>query len=94
MKPVPGSEFTVAADLVLLAMGFVGFKPNRLAAEFSLAVDERGMVKRDAANMSSVRGIFMAGDMAQGASLVVRAIADGRKTAQGIIRYLEESATQ
>ena len=94
MKALPGTEFVVEADLVLLAMGFVGFKPNLLAEELSLAVDARNTVSRNEWNMSSVSGIFMAGDMAQGASLVVRAIADGRKTAEGILRYLAERRLQ
>ena len=79
---VPGSARRIDADLVLLAMGFTGVSPEGVAAELGLAVDPRGRVLSD-----PERHIFCCGDTANGASLVVRAIADGRRVA----RALDES---
>jgi glutamate synthase (NADPH/NADH) small chain len=88
-RRIAGSEFTVNADLVLLALGFVGPGRNHLVDERGLELDDRGFVKRDAGNMTSEPGLFVAGDMSQGASLVVRAIQDGRAAAGGITRFLD-----
>jgi glutamate synthase (NADPH/NADH) small chain len=87
-QPVPGSEFHVPADLVLLAMGFVHPVHEGMLTELGLKLDARGNVKVDADFMSSEPGIFAAGDMQRGQSLVVWAIADGRKAAAGIDQYL------
>ncbi len=89
MRERPGSEFSVPADLVLLAMGFVGPRSNRLFGELDVTLDARGNVARNERNMTSVPGVFVAGDMTNGASLVVRAIADGRRAADGVRDYLE-----
>jgi glutamate synthase (NADPH/NADH) small chain len=90
--PVPvnvaGSEFEVDAELVLLAMGFVGPGPNRLVDELGLKKDGRGFVARNADGMTSERGVFVAGDMTQGASLVVRAIADGLRVGRAVAGFL------
>lgn len=86
--PVAGSEFHVEADLVLLAMGFVHPEHDGMLAELGTALDARGNVKIDASFMTSVPGVFAAGDMQRGQSLVVWAIADGRKAAAGIDAYL------
>ena len=85
---VAGTEFTVDAELALLAMGFVGPGPNRLVEELGMLTDERGFIRRDGNGMTSVRGVFVAGDMTQGPSLVVRAMADGRRAALGIMTFL------
>ncbi len=90
MKTKAGSEFTLAADLVLLAMGFTGPVRNAIIDSLPMSRDAGGNLCRDARNMTSVEGIFVSGDMSQGASLVVRAIADGRKAAAGIAAYLAE----
>jgi glutamate synthase (NADPH/NADH) small chain len=87
---IEGSEFTVKADLVLLAMGFVGPGRNRLVAEMALELNERGNIKCDENHMTSRAGVFVAGDMTAGASLVVRAIADGQDTAKSIVEYLSK----
>jgi glutamate synthase (NADPH/NADH) small chain len=87
-KEKPGSEFFVEADLVLLAMGFVGPGKNLLVEKLGIALDKRGFIQRDAGGMTSDPGTFVAGDMTQGASLVVRAIDDGQKTARRVIEYL------
>jgi glutamate synthase (NADPH/NADH) small chain len=87
-QPVPGSEFHVPADLVLLAMGFVHPVHEGMLTELGLSLDARGNVKVDTDFMSSEPGIFAAGDMQRGQSLVVWAIADGRKAAAGIDQYL------
>ena len=85
---LPDTAFEVEADLVLIAMGFVGPEKNRLVEEQGIALDTRGNVKVDDRHMTSVEGVFAAGDMGLGQSLVVRAIADGRRAAQGIKGYL------
>ena len=87
-EPIPGSEFTLDADLVLLAMGFAGPVQTGMIERLSLNLDARGNVAVDENYMSSLPGIFAAGDMRRGQSLVVWAIADGRKAARGIDRYL------
>ncbi len=88
MREIPGSEFVQPADLVLLAMGFTGPMWNGLLTDMGLAATPRGTVQRDRNYMTSERGIFVAGDMTRGASLVVWAIAEGREAATGIDRYL------
>jgi glutamate synthase (NADPH/NADH) small chain len=87
-EAAPGSEFTIDADLVLLAMGFLGPVKNGMIEQLGVALDPRGNVAADANYMSSVPGVFAAGDMRRGQSLVVWAIAEGRKAAQGIDRFL------
>jgi glutamate synthase (NADPH/NADH) small chain len=83
-----GTEFEVQADMVVLAMGFVGPEKNRLIDELGIEMDTKGNVKADAQQMTNVKGVFVAGDMALGQSLVVRAIANGRRAAKGIVNYL------
>jgi glutamate synthase (NADPH/NADH) small chain len=87
-EPVPGSVFELKADLVLLAMGFVG--PDRRGPIDALGVrlTDRGTVWRDANWMTSVPGVFTAGDMQRGQSLIVWAIADGRSCARGVDAHL------
>jgi glutamate synthase (NADPH/NADH) small chain len=86
--PVPGSEFEIPAELVLLAMGFTGPMRDALVNQLGVAITERGNVGRDAHWMTSVPGVFVAGDMQRGQSLIVWAIADGRSAARGIDQYL------
>ncbi len=90
MKDIPDSEFTVDADLVLLAMGFTGPEKKGLLSQFSLDYDDRGNVKTDETGMTSKKGVFAAGDVVSGASLVVRAIAAGRELAANVNQYLEK----
>lgn len=85
---LPGTEFQVEADLALIAMGFVGPEKNRLVEGQGVELNERGNVKVDDMHMTGVEGVFAAGDMGLGQSLVVRAIADGRSAAEGIRKYL------
>ena len=87
-EAIAGSEFTIDADLVLLAMGFLGPVKNGMIEQLGVALDPRGNVAADGNYMSSVPGVFAAGDMRRGQSLVVWAIAEGRKAAQGIDRFL------
>ena len=88
MREVAGSEFTQPVELVLLAMGFTGPLREGLLSELGVELNERGAVKRDENYMTSKPGVFVAGDMSRGASLVVWAIAEGREAAQGIHEYL------
>lgn len=86
--PVTGSEFSMDADLVLLAMGFNGPSKNGLLDELGVALDARSNVSTDKEYMSSVPGIFSAGDMRRGQSLVVWAISEGRKAARSVDKFL------
>jgi len=88
MLPIPGSEFTLQADLVLLAMGFVGPVHEGLLDSLGVAYDPRGNVKTDENMMTSVPGVFAAGDVNTGAWLVVGAIAAGRRMARRVDQYL------
>ena len=87
-EPIPGSEFTLDADLVLLAMGFTGPVKTGLLEQLGVTLDARGNVSTDGNYATSVPGIFAAGDLRRGQSLVVWAIAEGRQAAEGIHRYL------
>jgi glutamate synthase (NADPH/NADH) small chain len=91
-EPIPGSEFTLDVDLVLLAMGFLGPVRSGMIEQMGLALDNRGNVATNADYMSSVDGIFAAGDMRRGQSLVVWAISEGRKAAAAVDRYLATKA--
>ncbi len=88
MKEIPGSQFTVEADLVLLALGFLGPVKRGMLEELGVVLDQRGNVKTDNNHMTSVSGVFAAGDMRRGQSLVVWAINEGRATATGVHQYL------
>ncbi|HEX3745406.1 MAG TPA: glutamate synthase subunit beta [Bryobacteraceae bacterium] len=88
LQAVPGTEFTIDADLVLLAMGFLGPVRNGMVEQLGVQLDPRGNVATGESYMSSVPGVFAAGDMRRGQSLVVWAIAEGRKAAQAIDKYL------
>jgi glutamate synthase (NADPH/NADH) small chain len=87
-REVPGSEFTLPCELVLLAMGFLGPERPGLLETLGVRLTERGNVWRDANWMTSVPGIFTAGDMQRGQSLIVWAIAEGRSAARGVDQYL------
>ncbi|HVR22912.1 MAG TPA: glutamate synthase subunit beta [Candidatus Polarisedimenticolia bacterium] len=93
-EPIPGSDFTIDADLVLIAMGFLGPVRNGMIEQLGLALDQRGNVATDRNYMSSVPGVFAAGDMRRGQSLVVWAIAEGRKAAAAVDTYLRSSAVR
>jgi glutamate synthase (NADPH/NADH) small chain len=88
VQPIPGSEFEIQADLVLLAMGFLGPERGALVNDLGLKMTERGNVWRDERWMTSVPGVFAAGDMQRGQSLIVWAIAEGRSAARGVDQYL------
>jgi glutamate synthase (NADPH/NADH) small chain len=83
-----GVEFEMDVDLVLLAMGFTGPVRGGLLEQLGVDLDQRGNVSTDGSYMSSVPGVFAAGDARRGQSLVVWAIAEGRQAAEGIHRYL------
>jgi glutamate synthase (NADPH) small chain len=87
-QPVPGTERELACDLVLLAMGFTGAEAGPLAAGLGVAFDSRGNVARDAQFATNVPGVFVAGDMGRGQSLIVWAIAEGRSAAAAVDAYL------
>ena len=92
-QPVAGTERDLVADLVLLAMGFVGPEQGGLVEQLGVELDGRGNVARDASYMSSVPGVFVAGDAGRGQSLIVWAIAEGRSCAAGVDRYLVGDTT-
>ena len=85
---VPGSETEMDVDMVLLAMGFLGPERQGMLSELDVKLTERGNVWRDKIWMTSVPGIFTAGDMQRGQSLIVWAIAEGRSAARGMDLYL------
>jgi glutamate synthase (NADPH/NADH) small chain len=91
-KPVAGSEFELKAELVLLAMGFLGAEQDGMLAQLGVKMTERGNVARDARWMTNVPGVFAAGDMQRGQSLIVWAIAEGRSCARGVDQYLMGSS--
>jgi glutamate synthase (NADPH/NADH) small chain len=87
-EPVPGSDFTMDADLVLLAMGFLGPVRAGVVEELGVRLDARGNIVTDENYQSSVPGVFAAGDARRGQSLIVWAIAEGRQAARGCDRVL------
>jgi glutamate synthase (NADPH/NADH) small chain len=87
-EKLEGTDFEMEADLVLLAMGFVGPEREGLLDDLSVEITDRGNVARDAEFATSVPGVFVAGDMGRGQSLIVWAIAEGRAAAAGVDRYL------
>ena len=88
MREVPGSEFELDADLVLLAMGFLGPEKTGMLAQLGVTLGPRGNVAVNDDKMTAIPGVFAAGDMARGQSLVVWAIWEGRQAAKGIDRFL------
>jgi glutamate synthase (NADPH) small chain len=89
-RPVPrsGTERELACELVLLAMGFTGAEDRGLVTGLGVGLDERGRVPRDDQYATEVPGVFVAGDMGRGQSLIVWAIAEGRSAAAAVDRYL------
>jgi glutamate synthase (NADPH/NADH) small chain len=91
-EPVAGSAFELKADLVLLAMGFLGPERNGMLDQLGVRITDRGNVWRDGNWMTSVPGVFAAGDMQRGQSLIVWAIAEGRSAARGVDAFLMGSS--
>ena len=89
-EPLPDSAFDMKADLVLLALGFVGPAKSRLLTDLDVRMNGRGTVGRDDRWMTNVPGVFAAGDMQRGQSLIVWAIDDGRRAAAAIDTYLKD----
>jgi glutamate synthase (NADPH/NADH) small chain len=89
---VEGSDFEMDADLVLLAMGFVGPEKPGLLTDLGVEFTDRGNVARNSDFQTSVPGVFVAGDMGRGQSLIVWAIAEGRAAAAAVDRYLTGSS--
>lgn len=90
--PMPGTELSLPCELVLLAMGFVGPERTGVVEQLGLALDARGNVRTDASGATSAPGVFAAGDAARGQSLVVWAIADGRRVAAGVDAWLRRAS--
>ena len=88
MSEIEGSDFEVDADLVLLALGFLHPQKPGVVEALGLELDPRGNIKTDANKMTSVPGIFAAGDCSRGQSLVVWALSEGREAARGLDLYL------
>jgi len=87
-EPIPGTEFIIETELVLLALGFLGPVKQGMIEQFGLNLDARSNIATDVNYMSSVPGVFAAGDMRRGQSLVVWAISEGRKTAAAVDKFL------
>jgi glutamate synthase (NADPH/NADH) small chain len=89
MKPVPGTEFEIAAELVLLAMGFMHPVHEGLVKDLGLALDQRGNVRASTDDYrTSIDKVFAAGDARRGQSLVVWAIREGRQAAHAVDKFL------
>jgi glutamate synthase (NADPH/NADH) small chain len=88
MAARPGTERELSCDLVLLAMGFVSAEAGPLLDDLGVSLDERGRVERDDQYAAAAPGVFVAGDMGRGQSLIVWAIAEGRSAAAAVDRYL------
>ena len=86
--PVEGSEFELPCELVFLAMGFTGAETGGMLDQFGVSVDARGNVSRDDSWSTDVDGVFVAGDMGRGQSLIVWAIAEGRSAAAAVDTFL------
>ncbi|CAN5170807.1 glutamate synthase subunit beta [soil metagenome] len=93
LTEVEGSEHEIPAQLVLLAMGFTGPERGPLVEQLGIELDERGTMTRDDAYMSTVPGVFVAGDAGRGQSLIVWALAEGRACAAGVDAYLTGQTT-
>ena len=85
---IEGSDFDLDADLILLAMGFVGPQAEGLLTDLGVEMDPRGNVARSDDWMSSEPGVFVCGDMGRGQSLIVWAIAEGRSCAAAVDQWL------
>nr|MDA3845418.1 FAD-dependent oxidoreductase [Vallitaleaceae bacterium] len=88
MKVIEGSQFTIEADLVLFAMGFLHPQHTGLLDDLGVNYDQRGNVATESNYMTNIEGVFSAGDMRKGQSLVVHAISEGRKLAKEVDLYL------
>lgn len=93
VEQLPGTEHDIAADVVLLAVGFAGTEDGPLLRQLCLTRSSEGVMDSDASWQTSAPGVFVAGDMRRGASLIVWAIAEGRSAAAAIQRYLGSSPT-
>jgi glutamate synthase (NADPH/NADH) small chain len=91
VTPTAGTEREIPAELVLLAMGFVGPEADSVVAQLGVSLDERGNVARDKNYATDVDGVFVCGDAGRGQSLIVWAIAEGRACAAGVDEYLSGS---
>jgi glutamate synthase (NADPH/NADH) small chain len=87
-EKVDGTDFELPCELVLLSLGFVGPEKHALFDQLGVQLTERGNVAKDAEWMTNVPGVFVAGDMGRGQSLIVWAIAEGRSAASAVDRYL------
>jgi glutamate synthase (NADPH/NADH) small chain len=87
-REIPGTDFTLPCELALLAMGFVGPERRGMLEQLGVTLTERGTVWRDANWMTNMPGVFTAGDMQRGQSLIVWAIAEGRSAARAVDTYL------
>ena len=94
MVPVPGTRRVIEADFILLALGFIHPVLDGLLSDLTIELDQRKNVKVDGSQVTNIRKVFAAGDTVSGASLVVNAIASGRKTAKEISRYLDSLTGQ
>jgi glutamate synthase (NADPH/NADH) small chain len=92
-QPIAGTEHEIPAELVLLAMGFVGPEREGLVEQLGVDLDERGNIVRDGAYATTVDGVFVAGDAGRGQSLIVWAIAEGRAAAAAVDTFLTGATT-
>ncbi len=91
MVPMPGTDMVIPCELVLLAMGFVGPERAGIVEQLGLTLDARGNVRTDASGATNVSGVIASGHTSRGQSLVVWAIADGRRVAAGVDAWLRRA---
>jgi glutamate synthase (NADPH/NADH) small chain len=89
--PRKGTEFNLETELVLMALGYIGPNRNGIMEDLHLECDLQGKIKTDEYHLTNAQGVFIAGDMRSGPSLVTRAIADGISAARGIMHWLKKS---
>ncbi|MCG8571456.1 MAG: glutamate synthase subunit beta [Spirochaetes bacterium] len=89
MEEIPGTEFSLKVDMVLLATGFVHVEHSRLLEDLEIAIDQKGNIAVDETFMTNIPGVFAAGDSVKGASLVIHAIHQGREAANYINQYIQ-----
>lgn len=90
---IPGSDFIIPADIIFLAMGYSGVEPNGLVEQLDLELSPRGAIVTDKTLMTSRKGVFASGDCHRGQSLIVWAIAEGRRAAEQVSNYLSAAKT-
>ena len=92
MREIPGSEFSIDADMAILALGFIGAEKSPLLGQLGIELSPQGLVPTDGASMTPIPGVFAAGDMRRGQSLIVWAFQEGQRVAESVDLWLTAGA--